>query len=145
DALQYLYGTAKAPAGTLQSYSYKNGVLTQTWGGKSSKIAGSDVDDVIDAGSGNDIVGGFAGNDHLKGGAGNDILFGGLGDDILDGGAGDDMLYGGTSRWSGTEGSDTVDYSWSTAPVLVKIEYSIYGDRDYNATGSSIGNDTLYS
>lgn len=145
EALRHIYGASKPASGTLESYSYSKGVLTQVWGSKASKIVGTNVKDKIDAGSGNDIVAGFAGDDHLLGGAGNDILFGGDGDDILDGGAGNDRLYGGAQAWDRPNGSDTADYRSSTAAIKVNLEGFYENGVLYHASGSQIGKDALYS
>ncbi len=72
------------------------------------RIAGTDGDDIIDAGGGNDIICGYAGNDQLHGGSGHDILNGKAGKDKLWGGPGNDILNGnvGTDKLFGDQGKD---------------------------------------
>lgn len=70
--------------------------------------------DILNGYGGNDLLYGNAGNDNLYGGDGNDGLFGGTENDLLQGGAGSDIMEGG-------DGIDTLDYSTSTAAVLVHM------------------------
>ncbi|AUZ84679.1 calcium-binding protein [Methylophaga nitratireducenticrescens] len=94
-------------------------------------LAGTEVDDVIQAyssddliealggddhvssGSGDDFVYGGNGNDMLYGGNGGDQLFGGAGDDLIEGESGDDQISGGigTDILNGGSGNDTFFFS----------------------------------
>ena len=58
--------------------------------------------------AGKNMLNGAAGNDTLAGGGGNDTLSGGAGKDVLDGGAGADRLIGeqGADRLTGAQGAD---------------------------------------
>ena len=145
DALRHIYGGSKSPEGTLESYSYKSGVVSQTWGSDSNYIAGTAKKDSIKAGGGNDIVSGFDGNDRLAGGSGNDKLFGGAGDDTLDPGSGNDFIFGGSQEWEVNQGTDTIDYGTSTKSVRVRLEGEEVSGKIVHATGSSIGTDRIYS
>jgi Ca2+-binding RTX toxin-like protein len=71
-------------------------------------LIGTELDDVLTAGTGNDWLEGLGGNDQLwglegddrlEGLGGDDALFGGEGNDLFDGGAGNDGLYG----WTGVD------------------------------------------
>lgn len=56
---------------------------------------GDELDNIIQADSGNDELDGVQGNDTLRGGDGNDTLDGDTGNDDLDGQGGTDKLFGG--------------------------------------------------
>jgi Ca2+-binding RTX toxin-like protein len=56
-------------------------------------IFGTELKDIIHAGSGNDFVDGQSGSDDLFGEEGDDQLRGGSGNDVLNGGSGDDVLH----------------------------------------------------
>jgi Ca2+-binding RTX toxin-like protein len=73
--------------------------------------------------SGNDTITGSASDDTLNGLNGNDILYAGAGNDRLYGGGGDDTLIGGggADRYYGGTGNDVVDYTASTAAVVVSL------------------------
>jgi Ca2+-binding RTX toxin-like protein len=62
-------------------------------------------------------------NAAIRGGDGSDRLIGGGGDDAITGGAGDDVLTGGPSddQLVGGDGSDTADYSATTAGIVVTV------------------------
>ena len=143
-AARYLYGPNAPPANTLLSHSYNAATktLTQLWGSSSGPVMGTGQKDVIDAGSGADRVAGLGNNDTLKGGSGNDELAGGPGNDILIGGPGDDTLLGGNNAFQ-DDGIDTADYSSSTTAVTVQLRFSGF-DSGFQASGTQIGNDTLY-
>lgn len=143
-AAQYLYGPNAAPANTLLSHSYNAATktLSQLWGSSSGPVMGTGQKDVIDAGAGADRIAGHGNNDTLKGGTGNDELAGGPGNDVLIGGAGDDTLLGGNNAFQ-DDGSDTADYSSSTTAVTVQLRFSLF-DSGFQASGTQIGNDTLY-
>lgn len=86
-------------------------------------FGGSGADSIALLG-GDDTADGRGGNDTLYGGLGNDRLKGGLGLDWLDGGDGDDILESGPGDFEtliGGAGTDTVDYSAYTEPVLVDL------------------------
>ena len=85
----------------------------------------------MDGGNGDDTLRAGDGKDTLIGGAGDDRLFGGKGDDTFIGGPGNDFMQGGS-------GTHTADYSAETASVTVNL-------ATHQATGASIGNDTLIS
>jgi Ca2+-binding RTX toxin-like protein len=55
----------------------------------------TELDSLINTGSGNDSVTGGTGSDLIRGGAGNDTVFGNNGDDRVEGGAGKDIVSGG--------------------------------------------------
>lgn len=87
-------------------------------GGGADTLVGSTDDDKLE---------GNAGGDTLDGGAGADLLRGGVGDDSLIGGSGDDT-FGFTDVFgidtvveNDGEGSDAMDFSAVTAPLLVAI------------------------
>lgn len=77
-------------------------------------LTGADEADILTGLAGNDTIYGNVGADTLYGGDGNDSLFGGSEDDLLRGGAGNDYFDGG-------EGVDTLDYTGSTAAVLLNL------------------------
>lgn len=77
-------------------------------------LTGADEADILTGLAGNDTIYGNVGADTLYGGDGNDSLFGGTENDLLQGGAGNDYFDGG-------EGVDTLDYTGSTAAVLLNL------------------------
>lgn len=79
--------------------------------GNPNILAGTNLNETINAGGGNDVVNAGAGNDRVNGAAGNDALFGGAGNDILNGGPGIDRLSGGAG----------IDYVQYTDPAGVSI------------------------
>jgi Ca2+-binding RTX toxin-like protein len=85
------------------------------------RVIGSANDDSLTgfAGIANYLDGG-SGNDTLTGGTVNDTLIGGAGNDTFKGSAGADRIYGGTII--AANGSDTVDYSASSAAVTVDLK-----------------------
>ncbi len=123
-----------------------NDIITGTTG--ANTISGGDGDDIINGdagadtlngGNGIDTIDGGADNDTIDGGAGNDIINGGSGDDSIVGGTGDDTIDGGTNNAVGAAtGGDTANYSASAASVTVDL-----ANVGVNATGASIGNDSL--
>ncbi len=72
-------------------------------GGGTTDIIGSDYDDIID------------------GSAGVNDLWGGDGDDTIQGRGGGDIMDGGGQFFFGIPDRDTLDYSWSDSPVVVKF------------------------
>jgi Ca2+-binding RTX toxin-like protein len=105
---------------------------------RSTTINGSNLRELILAGSGNDSVNGGAGNDcidggpgddRLDGGAGNDRILGGPGKDRAFGSAGDDVLYGQDEPdvLDGGDGNDT-----------------LHGGSDTDTLSGGTGNDTLF-
>ncbi len=139
-AVQHVYGGPGSDGGHLSSWSWNptTRVLTQIGTSLGETIFGTGQRDVIEGGGGHDWIAGFEGNDVLSGGDGDDSLFGGPGDDILIGGAGNDIIDGGGDYFRYFNyGVDTVDYSSSTAPIIVDLDY-------YYATGDAIGTDQLY-
>ncbi|MEW6567040.1 MAG: calcium-binding protein [Chloroflexota bacterium] len=116
--------------------------------GGNDTLYGEAGNDSLSGGAGNDALDGGTGNDRLTGGAGNDTLDGGAGNDTLTGGAGDDALLGGpgndtyslnTRSALGTdtvteaagEGTDRLNFSGSTLPVVVEL--SAVGNQVVNA------------
>jgi Ca2+-binding RTX toxin-like protein len=98
-------------------------------------IGGSQLDDMIYAGSGNDTLSGARGRDTINGGEGNDtvrgnqgddFLLGNLGQDFIRGDAGDDLIGGeeGDDRILGGDGND-----------------SLYGDEGADEVQGGDGND----
>jgi hypothetical protein len=86
---------------------------------------------ILVGGNGNDTLVGGDGNNTLIGGAGDNMLFGGKGDTTFIGGAGNDFMHGGP-------GTNTADFSAQTTSVTINLS-------THQATGASIGNDTLIS
>jgi hypothetical protein len=79
--------------------------------GGDDSLFGSFGNDRMYGGTGDDFLSGSFGRDRLYGGEGDDILYGGSGNDDLDGGEGDDVLDGGSGRddLSGGDGDDLLD------------------------------------
>jgi trimeric autotransporter adhesin len=80
-------------------------------------IFGEQGTDSLQGGSGDDVLDGGGEADSLLGGEGNDILIGGIGSDQLQGSEGNDIYQGfsfgmGPDTITGTEGVDTVEFSW---------------------------------
>jgi predicted extracellular nuclease len=103
--------------------------------GGNDNLYGGAGNDNVDGGEGNDMMTGDAGMDTLTGGMGNDKLYGGNDNDVLSGGDGNDhvhgddgndMLSGGTGNDTidGGAGIDTVDYSISTAALVINLAAS---------------------
>ncbi len=97
DAAQFLYGNAvfsPGPSGTILTWVFDETAVkvTQTWGGASSEIYGTGVDDSIFGGAGNDTIVGYEGNNTLNGGGGDDTLIAGSGADSFNGSAGNDTV-----------------------------------------------------
>ena len=134
--------------GITRSGGHGNDVLSGSsgddvlWGGGGDDtLQGSRGMDRLVGGRGNDVLEGGRGGDTLEGARGDDILYGGSEDDVLLGARGDDVLYGSTGNdrlWggggddrldggegadqlSGGSGRDTVDYSDSSAGVVVNL------------------------
>lgn len=95
-------------------------------------LTGTDLDDQMQAGTGNDRLSGEAGNDNLFGGDGNDRVLGGGGGDTLHGEAGYDTLTGGDGNdWldggangdllDGGAGTDHATYSSAGGAVAVDL------------------------
>ena len=82
--------------------------------GNADTLAGNTSSNRILGGGGNDTILGDSGNDTLDGEAGNDSIDGGAGNDLIYGGTGSDWMIGGT-------GTDTLDYSRSTAAVILNL------------------------
>ncbi len=84
---------------------------SQTCGGKTPTLTGTDVADVLTGTAGADVILGLGGNDGIQGLGGNDVICGGPGDDTLEGGDGSDKIYGegGADFLSGGKGKDTLD------------------------------------
>ncbi len=102
-------------------------------------LNGDAGNDNIQGGNGDDIIDGGADNDTIDGGANNDTIAGGSGDDSIVGGTGNDTIDGGTNTAVGAaSGGDTANYSAAT--TLVTVDLQTVG---VNATGTTIGNDTL--
>lgn len=101
-------------------------------------IGGSQLDDIIYAGSGNDLLSGARGRDTINGGEGNDTIRGNEGDDFLLGGDGNDAIRGdrGSDLIGGQDGDDRIaggddaDY--------------IYGEAGADGLFGDAGDDYLY-
>ena len=101
--------------------------------------------EILKSGVGHDTIVGSDGNEEIYGNAGNDLIHGGGGDDMIadgqgcdtvDTGEGDDLVMAGADadndHYDGGAGSDTLDYSASTAAVLIDL-------RNGTATGTRRG------
>lgn len=86
-------------------------------------LNGTTGNDTLTSGANADILNGLAGNDTLYGNAGADSLYGGDGNDSMFGGADNDLLQGGAGNdyMDGGDGIDTLDYTGSTAAVLINL------------------------
>lgn len=95
-------------------------------------LEGNEGNDILRGGGGNDILIGGEGADSLEGGVGDDQLLGGSGDDTLEGGEGNDLLAGGSGAdvLDGGAGIDGVDYSFSSAAVLVNLALGVGNGGD---------------
>ncbi|MCA1972104.1 MAG: putative Ig domain-containing protein, partial [Caenispirillum sp.] len=110
--------------------------------GSDDAIAGSVLDDYIDAGDGDNRVDAGEGNDTIRtgdgrdridGGAGNDVLTSGAGDDVVLGGPGDDFIDAGpgNDRVEGGAGNDR--YHFRRADGMLSID-----DRAQPDAGNSL-------
>ena len=102
--------------------AYGNDDWVRAGAGNDTVLAGLGNDKVY-GGDGNDSLSGQDGNDTIFGEAGNDTLVGGAGCNALDGGTGDDRFVGGAGAdtFQGGAGQDNLDYSASTAGVVVNL------------------------
>jgi Ca2+-binding RTX toxin-like protein len=102
-------------------------------GGGHDTLVGLNGNDDLYGGDGTDHLYGGRNDDELYGGSQTDYLWGDSGEDLLNGGDGDDFLWGGADndRFIGDSGRDTmdgglgrnwVDYSGSTARVVVNLQ-----------------------
>ena len=83
------------------------------------------------------ITGSASGDDNITGNAGNNILNGNGGNDTLNGGAGDDILISdGIDTIDGGTGTDTVNFSGSSAGIIVDLDVNSAGG---NGTPSQDG------
>jgi N-sulfoglucosamine sulfohydrolase len=105
----------------------------------SNCIVGTAGDDDLLGTQEMDTIFGFGGNDTLNGRFGNDRLYGGDGDDTLLGGPDDDILSGGegTDYFNGWTGSDTVDFSYTDAPLFIDLGPGYIGFATSLSTGES--------
>lgn len=104
-------------------------------------------DDTLKSGDGADYVYGGDGEDTIWGGDGNDVLVGEAHDDTFRGDDGDDLIWGGIKDgiYEGTaDGTDTVDYSTSTAGITITFDGSGTTPSLTVADGTG-GTDTLHS
>ena len=83
-------------------------------------IGSANNDSLIGFASMANYLDGGSGDDTLTGGTVIDTLIGGVGNDTFKGSLGADTIYGGTTTFA--SGSDTVDYSTSTAAVTVDLK-----------------------
>jgi trimeric autotransporter adhesin len=81
--------------------------IDATGNGLSNLLVGNEARNVLDGGGGNDFIAGGGGADVMRGGAGNDAL-------SFDP---EDLAVGGLC-WDGGSGSDTLQFSFGTDPVL---------------------------
>ena len=112
----------------------------------SSRIVGSDGDDVIRGAAGQDEISGLAGNDTLYGEDGHDILDGGLGHDHLYGGAGNDILKGGRGNdvLEGGSGSDIYVFNKGDGNDIIINDDSDPGSHDELRLGEGLNKDELF-
>ncbi|MEM6381041.1 MAG: matrixin family metalloprotease [Pseudomonadota bacterium] len=150
EAIQYLYGLdtfSPSTSGGLTNFIVNQQAFstTQTWGGASSEIVGSSLNDTINAGGGDDTVGGFKGNDTINGGAGNDNMFGGLGNDVILAGPGDDIILGGDSFFDdAVDYVDTVSFSGVTSNVWASLGQAQWRNGQFvNSESSQTGGDRI--
>ncbi len=144
-------GTALADtidAGSISSYTAKNGLVLDGGAGSDS-IIGSNAGDKLYGGTGNDTINGRNGNDSIFGGVGSDSVYGGSGNDVIDGGEDDDILYGNTGNDSvcGGLGNDTI-YGDDGDDTLIGGggSDSVYGGAGNNLFKYSLndGDDTVF-
>ncbi|QYK41758.1 MAG: hypothetical protein KF887_01020 [Paracoccaceae bacterium] len=122
---------------------------------------GSDISNRLEGRGGDDVLVGFAGRDTLLGGEGNDTLVGGDGHDVMDGGAGTDVFVGGRGNdtlvgaghlYYGTTAESPLDLLQlgflsselaTLLPARVTVNLPAGSVRKFDATGRSVGTDTL--
>ncbi len=105
--------------------------LDQVVGG-SSRIRGTNDDDVIMGTGGNEFIDGKGGEDFIYGGAGNDTLDGGYkddADDTLIGGDGDDTAIWGLDY----DGSDTFEGGQGNDTLKIDLPIDVSAQASYNA------------
>ncbi|MBW4985606.1 hypothetical protein KZZ07_23985 [Mameliella sp. CS4] len=102
-------------------------------GGGNDTLEGTQGDNLLVGGAGDDHLTAFAGDDTVLGGDGVDTILAGAGSDLVDGGPGADVLNGG-----GLVGDDTLDYSGSTAAVIVDLDRGGQSATGGTATGDTI-------
>ena len=146
---------------TIRAGAYKAGIYTIQYGADSSpvtlgklhlgtngndntdttKLVGTDVEDLMFGFGGDDILEGDLGNDILHGDAGDDRLFGGAGTDELYGGAGNDFFQGGGNgdKFDGGAGINTISYRGSDASVGVSVEIGKNNGAGLFARGDAAG------
>ena len=159
EALQHLYGEARANAGW--SWALVSGVFTLTAGLDADVVIGvrtenrlmgrAGADQMFGAALNDTLIGDF-GNDTLSGGYGDDRLFGGVGRDSLSGGRGNDDLRGndGNDTLTGGEGSDTLRGDAGNDRIFGDEPGDVWGFADliYGGEGddtiTGTGSDTMY-
>ena len=105
-------------------------------------LRGLSGDDILNGGDSDDVLYGDEGNDVLHGEEGNDALYAGVGADVLMGGNGADEIY---LSADGVWGMGYSAYNHDTHQLKVldgqnRFTDVVLGD---NATGGTVGNDTL--
>ena len=87
-------------------------------------LTGNGSSNVLSGMGGHDLLDGRAGNDMLFGGDGSDLLVGGDGNDLLDAGAGSDLLVGGAGNdlLSGGPGADVFGFENTPLGVAVNLD-----------------------
>ncbi|QXT39847.1 calcium-binding protein [Gymnodinialimonas ceratoperidinii] len=128
------------------------------YGGNSGDdaIAGTAINDAVDAGDGADTVTGLSGDDYVNAGRGNDVVSGdggrdtlslGDGSDYVEGGDGDDLIYGGSGRdeiWGGNQ-ADTIHGGAGVDTIRGQQgEDLIYGGNERDIILGDNSDDTLY-
>ncbi|MDT8992662.1 putative Ig domain-containing protein [Curvibacter sp. APW13] len=135
-ALEGAVGTYTFADGTQWSYADLIGRLASPNG---QVFAGDDLDNALDASTGDDLLlgnrgddtlRGYAGNDELLGGESRDVLIGGTGNDRLDGGAGDDRF-----EFSLGDGEDTLLDTEGASTLVFGAGIAL---QDLNATRISV-------
>lgn len=86
-------------------------ILPNAPSNEAQSILGSEMNDILNTGTGNDYIRGNNGDDYLIAGDGNDSITGSGGNDTLLGGNGDDVIYGNQNNdvLNGGAGNDTLD------------------------------------
>ena len=99
-----------------------------------------------------DQINGLAGNDAIEARGGDDLIIAGAGRDSVSAGGGNDTMVAtindGNDLYNGESGSDTLDFSQTSAPATVNLGTTLFGftlDGIGSATGGQIGTDILLS
>lgn len=145
DAIQHLYGTARANDGW--TWTIRDGVFRLSAGNDDDAIQGVITANNLRGRGGHDLLHGLGGNDTLRGDSGNDTLIAGGGDNRLFGGSGRDLLQGGfgNDRLVGDGGNDTIHAGAGADTVFGGDGNDVlYGDSGANRMYGGVGHDILY-